>query len=133
MAQSTPVLIVDGDEQVGILIHKALLDRAVSCNTAASAGEALTLLAERRHAIVLLQIEMPDAQSVLDAIRSTLPEHRPIVMVTAEVRSPKDAIDTDLVQVIIRRPLRIAEVAEIIRSCLEFLPRVKEEGLANPT
>lgn len=127
MTQSTTVLIVDGDEQIRILLHKALLDRAVSCKSAASAGEALPLLAERRYAIVLLQIEMPDAQSVLHAIRSTLPEHRPIVMVTAEVRSPKDAIDTDLVQVIIRRPLRIAEVAEIIRSCLEFLPRIKEQ------
>jgi CheY-like chemotaxis protein len=126
MAHTTPVLIVDGDEQVRILLHKALLDRAAPCNSAASAGEALALLAEQRYAIVLLHIEMPDAQSVLHAIRSMLPEHRPIVMVTAEVRSRKDAVDTDLVQVIIRRPLRIAEVADIIRSCLEFLPRIKD-------
>ena len=121
MAQTTRVLIVDADEQIRVLLHEALL----SSTTAASAGEALALLGEWHGEIVLLHIEMPGAQSVLDSIRSMLPELRPIVMVTAEVRSPKEAIDTDLVQVIIRRPLRIMEVAEIIGSCLEFLPRIR--------
>ena len=43
-------------------------------------------------------------------------------MMTADVRSPKDAIDTEIVQIIIRRPLKIAEVAGMIRACLEFVP-----------
>lgn len=127
MAETTRVLIVDGDEQIRVLLHKALLDRAVSCASASSADDALALLREGRYAIVLLHLEMPGAQSVLDSIRSLFPEHRPVVMITAEVRSPKESIDTELVQVIIRRPLRIAEVAEIIRSCLEFLPRIRED------
>src|ERR1700745_3107324 len=38
MGQSMTVLIVDGDEQIRILLHKALLDRAVLCKSAASAG-----------------------------------------------------------------------------------------------
>jgi hypothetical protein len=45
-----------------------------------------------------------------------------MVMMTADVRSPKDAIDTELVQIIIRRPLKIADVAGMMRACLEFLP-----------
>jgi DNA-binding NtrC family response regulator len=126
MAQTTRVLIVDADEQTRVLLHKALLGRALSSNTAASAGEALALLREWHGEIVLLHFEISGAQSVLDSIRSMFPEHRPIVMVTAEVRSPKEAIDTDLVQVIMRRPLHVVEVAEIIGSCLEFLPRIRE-------
>ena len=49
-----------------------------------------------------------------------------MVLVTANVRSPKDAIDTELVQIIIRRPLKIAEVAGMIQSCLEFVPEIED-------
>ena len=46
-------------------------------------------------------------------------------MVTAEVRSPKETIDTQLVQIIIRRPLRIEEVAGIVKACLMYLPGIE--------
>jgi DNA-binding response OmpR family regulator len=124
MTDNARVLLVDGDEQVRVLLSKALLARDVVCISSPSAGDALTLLAVRSYALVLLQIEMPDAESVLGFIRSLPTAGQPVVMVTAEVRSPKDTIDTQLVQIIIRRPLRIDEVAGLIRACLEYLPAI---------
>src|SRR5258706_11361183 len=45
---------------------------------------------------------------VLDGVRSIPASWRPMVLMTADIRSPKDAIDTELVQIIIRRALKIA-------------------------
>ena len=122
MTHNSRVLVVDADEQVRASLSTALLDRDVFCDAAASAREALVQLDARRYALMLLQLEMADMESVLDCIRSLPASRRPIVLMTADVRSPKDAIDTDIVQIIIRRPLKIAEVAGMIRACLEFVP-----------
>src|SRR5438445_4321299 len=113
MTQTSRVLLVDADEQVRASLSTALLDRDVFCDTAASAREALVQLGARRYALMLLQLEMADMESVLDCIRSLPASSRPIVLMTADVRSPKDAIDTEIVQIIIRRPLKIAEVAGV--------------------
>lgn len=125
MTDNARVLLVDGDEQVRLLLSKALLARGVVCISSPSAGDARALLAARSYPLMLLQIEMPGAESVLDVIRSFSSACRPIVMVTAEVRSPKESIDTQLVQIIIRRPLRIEEVAGIVKACLMYLPGIE--------
>jgi DNA-binding response OmpR family regulator len=122
MTQNSRVLLVDADEQVRALLSRALLDRDVFCDAAVSVRDALVQLGQRRYALMLLQLEMPSVESVLDCVRSLPASRRPMVIVTAEVRSSKDAIDTELVQIIIRRPLKIAEVAGMIRACLEFVP-----------
>jgi DNA-binding NtrC family response regulator len=123
MTQNARVLLVDGDELVRASLSKALLDRDVFCDAAVSARDALVQLGQRRYALMLLHLEMASAESVLDCVRSMPAPNRPIVLVTANVRSPKDAIDTEIVQIIIRRPLRIAEVAGMIHACLEFVPK----------
>lgn len=122
MTLNSRVLLVDADEQVRALLSRALLDRDVFCDAAVSVRDALVQLGARRYALMLLHLEMPGVEGVLDRIRSLPSSRRPMVLMTADVRSPKDAIDTELVQIIIRRPLKIAEVAGMIRACLEFVP-----------
>lgn len=122
MTETSRVLLVDADEQVRALLSRALLDRDVFCDTAVSVRDALVQLGERRYALMLLHLEMPGTEDVLECIRSMPASRRPMILMTAERRSSKDAIDTELVQIIIRRPLKIAEVAGMIRACLEFVP-----------
>jgi len=122
MTHNSRVLLVDADEQVRALLSRALLDRDVFCDAAVSARDALVQLGARRYALMLLHLEMPGVEGVLDCLRSLPASRRPMVLMTADVRSSKDAIDTELVQIIIRRPLKIAEVAGMIRACLEFVP-----------
>src|SRR4051812_17345573 len=122
MTHNSRVLLADADEQVRALLSRALLDRDVFCDAAVSARDALAQLGARRYALMLLHLEMPGADEVLNCIRSMPVNRRPIVLMTADVRSSKDAIDTEIVQIIIRRPLKIAEVAGMIRACLEFVP-----------
>ena len=122
MTQTSRVLLVDADEQVRALLSRALLDRDVFCDTAVSVRDALVQLGERRYALMLLHLEIPSVEDVLGCIRSMPASRRPMIMMTAELRSSKDTIDTELVQIIIRRPLKVAEVAGMIRACLEFVP-----------
>ena len=131
MTQNSRVLLVDADEQVRALLSRALLDRDVFCDAAVSARDALVQLGARRYALMLLHLEMPGVDGVLDCIRSMPASRRPMVLMTADVRSPKDAIDTEIVQIIIRRPLKIAEVAGMIRACLEFVPDVVRSRLVD--
>ncbi|MEA2345002.1 MAG: hypothetical protein QOF63_3171 [Thermoanaerobaculia bacterium] len=122
MTQNSRVLVVDADEQVRASLSRALLDRDVFCDAAVSARDALVQLGQRHYALMLLHLEMAGVDGVLDCIRSMPVRSRPMVMMTADVRSSKDAIDTEIVQIIIRRPLKIAEVAGMFRACLEFVP-----------
>ena len=126
MTHNPRVLLVDGDEVVRASLSKALLDRDVFCDAAVSARDALVQLGQRRYALLLLHLEMTGSEGVLDCIRSLRQSHRPMVLMTANVRSPKDAIDTELVQIIIRRPMKIAEVAGMIQACLEFVPEIED-------
>src|ERR1700755_2070146 len=126
MTHNSRVLVVDADEQVRALLARALLDRDVFCDGAVSARDALVQLGAGHYALALLHLEMPGVEGVVDCIRSLPANRRPMVLVTADIRSPKDAIDTEIVQIIIRRPLKIAEVAGMIRACLEFLPEEEQ-------
>jgi hypothetical protein len=111
MAQNARVLLVDADEQVRASLCSALLNRDV-----------FEQLGQRRYALMLLQLEIPGVEDVLDHVHSLPDRPRPMVIMTADVRSSKDTIDTEIVQIIIRRPLKIAEVAGMIRACLGFVP-----------
>jgi DNA-binding response OmpR family regulator len=122
MTQNSRVLLVDADEQVRALLSRALLDRDAVYHAAVSVRDALVELGKQPYALILLQLEMPGVEGVLECIRSMPAGRRPMVMMTADVRSSKDGIDTEIVQIIIRRPLKIAEVAGMIRACLEFVP-----------
>jgi DNA-binding response OmpR family regulator len=122
MARDARVLVVDGDEQIRALLHKSLSDRGVAGEHVASSQEALAELAGHPYSLVLLQLEIDGSKDVLEWARSLPVQQRPIVIMTAERGAQKDDLDTDLVQIIIRRPLRVGEVAGLIRACLDAVP-----------
>lgn len=118
MARDARVLVVDGDESVRALLGKALLDREVRCECVATTDDALAALGKHRYALVVLQLEIEGVERVMAWSRALGERQRPIVIMTAERRAEKDSVDADIVQIIIRRPLRVQEVAAIIHSCL---------------
>jgi CheY-like chemotaxis protein len=122
MTDAARVLIADGDEQLRALLYKELLDRDVFCDCAASAHEALEQLSQRHYSLIVLHLEMENSIALIEAVRAMPARQRPMVLATAEVRTPKDQIDTELVQIIVRRPVKVGELAGLIRSCLEYVP-----------
>lgn len=125
MNENARVLIADADEQLRALLYKALLDLDVFCDCAGSARDALNHLRQNNYALLLLQLELENVDAVVDELRTVAPDARPMVLATAEVRTPKDAVDTDLVQIIVRRPLKVGQLAALISSCLDYKPGVR--------
>lgn len=113
------VLIADPDRRLRTQLDTRLLDLEVFSDSAATANEALELLRDRNYGLILLDLEMPndEAYSLLDAVRRLPRAEQPMMVATASARA-KPNVDPELVQIILRKPLRLADVAEIIRSCV---------------
>ncbi|MEK6371669.1 MAG: response regulator [Acidobacteriota bacterium] len=124
------VLIADGDATVRAALFRALLDRGVFCDCVASGGDAISRLGEQRYALVLLDFSLPHAgaAAVVESLRVMPSAERPMVIATAagadSARDPSSLAllragsDTDLVQMILRRPIEVLDVAELVGACL---------------
>lgn len=114
------VLIADGEATVRTAMFRALLDRGVFCDCVASGGDAISRLGEQRYALVLLDFSLPHAgaAAVVESLRVMPSAERPMVIATAAGADSARDSDTDLVQMILRRPIEVRDVAELVGACL---------------
>ena len=119
------VLIADREESVRTAMFRALLDRYVFCDCVSSGGDAIDRLGERSYALVVLDFGLPraGAAAVLEALRDMPVKTRPMVLALASTGG-FDAHDSDgeLVQMILRKPLRVSEAAEMVEACITHRP-----------
>jgi DNA-binding response OmpR family regulator len=106
-----------------------LLRRGLQVDLAANGAEALHLLAEKRYAILLLDLMMPlvNGQDVVAALTALPPDQRPLILViTAGDESDVRELDRTAVAGVIRKPFDIFEVAELVRACTETPSAAKD-------
>ncbi len=120
MKQNVRVLVADGQEIVRSAMFRALLERDVFCDCVASGGDAITCLGDRDYAVMILDFALPHAgaAAVIETLRFLPAERRPIVIATAASGEGGSEGDTDLVQMIVRKPLRIRDLADMVESCV---------------
>ena len=130
---SVRVLIAEGEEDVRTALSHALLDRDVLCDCVASGGEAISRLGLSAYGVVLLDYALPNAGAVavLECLRMLPIAQRPIVLGTAangdgagddsSLSLLAAGSDTDLVQMVLRRPFRIRDVAGMVGACVAQL------------
>jgi len=113
------VLLADGEERVRTAMFRALLDRYVFCDCVASGGDAIEQFSQRGYALLILDFDLPraGAAAVLEAVRDMPPALRPIVIAVASGSVARE-VDSDLVHMILRKPLRIVEAADMVQACL---------------
>ena len=111
------VLVVDGDDGVRVAMFRALLERDVFCDCVRSGGDAIERLAERPYALVILDFSLPHAGAVavIESLRTMAAAARPMVIATGDVDA---STDSDLVQMVFRRPLRIRDLADVVDACV---------------
>lgn len=116
---SARVLIADGDRRLRTQLYTRLLDVDVFSDAVATANDALEYLRDRAYGLILLDLDLPNAEAyaVIDQLRLMTRPERPMVLATAS-REHQPTVDPDLVQIIMRKPLRLADVADMIRSCV---------------
>jgi DNA-binding response OmpR family regulator len=122
MDTQSRVLIADGDAVLRRQLYKRLLDHDVFSDCVPDGVSALRALDERPYTMVILDIglEKADGYQVLDRIRSIANAERPVVLITVTTQDPR-MLDTELVQVVLRKPLRINEITDLVRSCLRTM------------
>ena len=113
------VLIAEADGVVRRRLFKALLDRDLYSDTAADAAEVLDRLAHRSYTLVILDLALPGAttEEVLERFRDLGTAQRPIVIVLGNPDGAR-GLDHELVQIVLRRPVDLGQLAELARSCL---------------
>ncbi len=124
----TRVLIADTDPGLRRQLQKRLLDAKVPSDCVTDGRAAAAKLREQSYAVVVVDLELPPitAEAILESIRGVNAEARPVVLVLAAA-SVARSIDVDVVQIVLRKPCNIAQLADLVRSCVNAASR-----LANP-
>jgi two-component system OmpR family response regulator len=88
-----PVLVVDDDPTIRQLLRWALEDEGIAVETAADGWQALSYIARRRPALVVLDMGLPgaDGYQVADSLRAAHGPNVPIVVITADGRAATKA------------------------------------------
>lgn len=133
--QHKRVLIADDDPEVRLLLSTALRQKDLSIDEAETGRQALDLLRTNAYAVLLLDLMMPevDGLSVLDAIRSDLPNPPVVLVVTGASRQLIEQVDTSRVHGIVRKPFDPIEVASIVAACADVRGRAGLETMAIAT
>jgi DNA-binding NtrC family response regulator len=112
------VLIAEGDADIRKRLRANLLALDVFSDCVSDGKAALTSLRERPYGIVILDlaVEKIEATRVIEAI-GELQAPRPMVLATTG-SDGRPSVDSELVQIVLRKPFSVEDVAEIIRSCI---------------
>ncbi len=124
-------LIADREGDVCEQLHARLEGLEVLSDCVNSGKDTLESLRRSKYELVLLDLNLApvDVHSILEYLRSMQRQDRPIVIGTASRLTNRTA-DSEIVQMIIRKPLRLTEVAELIRACISGLARSRDRELA---
>lgn len=133
--QHRRVLIVDDDPDIRLLLATALRQKALIIEEATDGREAIERLKQNAYSVVLLDLMMPhvDGLSVLDAIKTDLPNPPVVLVVTGASRSLIEQVDTARIHGVIRKPFDPIEVAAIVAACADVRGRGGFETMAVAT
>jgi DNA-binding response OmpR family regulator len=124
------ILIVENDDALRQKLYRAMLDVELFSDSAGDAREALSHLARQSYSVIVLDLGVAGgSEAVLAAVQRMAGGAQPIVLATAEGDSAA-RVETEGVQVVIRRPLRVREIAELARACTDASTR--RRGKAAP-
>jgi DNA-binding response OmpR family regulator len=114
------ILVVEDDPWIRRMVCWALEEEGLQSDEAADGRVALACLAERRPALVLLDIGLPlvDGFGVADALHATYGEAVPIVVMTANGQAAKSAARVGATA-FVAKPFDMSELLQIIRHLVE--------------
>ena len=115
------VLIVESNDALRMMLFAILRHQPIAVDTAISASEALQKVTSCDYALVMIDIDVPDAATFLTRFREERPEATSFVLA---VRDPRDEtfLDPEIVSAVLSKPLEIDTLAELVRECAAVVP-----------
>jgi len=131
---SSQILVVDDEEAVRRGIAQVLSRRQLSVSTAASANEALEILARHPFAIILLDIKLPDIDGTefLRLLRKDFPETE-IIMITGypTIQGAVECIKLGALDYLVK-PFRLDELETVVEKARGFLQQKPKQRKPDP-
>lgn len=114
------VLIADADPGLRRQIQKRLSDSHVLVDCVEDGRSALVHLGNHAYAVILLDVSLPSAgaERVLEFIGRMIASERPVVLMLAQP-SVARSLDVDLVQIVLRKPCDLTQLADLVQSCVK--------------
>ena len=118
------VLIIENDDALRVMLFTILHHQPLAVDTAATDNDAFEKVMSCDYALLLVDMSLPNGEATdfLRRFRGERPEATSFVIA---VRDPQceDALDPDLVNAVLNKPLEIDTLAEVVRECaLVVLP-----------
>lgn len=113
------ILIADADPSLRLQLQKRLLGIGVTSDCVGDGPAAVNMLREHTYSVILVDLSLPDvaAERILASVRSVSVGDRPVVFVLAAANMAH-SLDVDLVQIVLRKPCNIAQLADLVHSCV---------------
>lgn len=114
------VLVADAEPMVRRQLFSALLEQNVFSDCVATAREGISRLGEEQYGVVVLDVSLPEEEidEVMQRIAGQPARSRPVVIVLAANPERASTLDVEVVQIVLRRPVHLRQLVDVIVSCL---------------
>src|SRR5258706_234886 len=117
------VLIIESDDALRVMLFTILRHQPLAVDTAATGDDAFEKVMSCDYALLLLDMSLPNGEATefLRRFRSERPEATSFVIAVRDPQSD-DALDPELVNAALNKPLEIDTLAEVVRECALVIP-----------
>jgi two-component system response regulator ResD len=119
-AEVRRVLIADADPAIRQQLYSALLEVDIFSDCVANTQDAIEKLENERYGLLVIDVALPtgNVEDVIARVQQMVPAQRPVVLVLAAKPEAARTLDVDIVQIVLRRPVVLRQLVDLVRSCL---------------
>jgi two-component system, NtrC family, response regulator PilR len=123
-ATEARVLIIEDNDAMRAMLFTILRHQPLGVDTSAGADDALEKTRTCDYALILIDMSLPDdeAPSFLTRFREERPESTTFILAVRDPNSDA-AFDAELVSAMVKKPLEIDTLADVVRECALAVPR----------
>jgi DNA-binding response OmpR family regulator len=121
MRSEPRVLIVESNDALRAMIFTILRHQPVAVDQSANAEDALKKVTVCDYALIVIDMDVPDAAQFLARFREERPEATSFVLAVRDTRTD-EFLDPDIVAAVLCKPLEIDTLAELVRECAFVVP-----------
>jgi DNA-binding response OmpR family regulator len=119
-AEVRRVLIADADAGIRQQLFSGLLELDIFSDCVSNTEDAIEKLGAERYGLLVIDVALPTGNvvDVISRVQQLAPAERPVVLVLAAKPEAARTLDVDIVQIVLRRPIVIRQLIDLVRSCL---------------
>ena len=121
MSDEPRVLIVESNDALRAMLFTILRHQPIGVDTAASADDAWQRVTTCDYALIVIDMDVPQAASFLSRFGEERSEATSFVLAVRDARN-EEFLDPDVVSAVLCKPLEIDTLAELVRECALVVP-----------